>query len=40
MGTIKWFLGKYFQWIVPPDLSQTGFELHPVKENKSTFGMA
>ncbi len=38
MGTIKWFLGTHFQWMVTPDLvqvhlSQTGFASHLVKDN-------
>jgi hypothetical protein len=38
MGTVEWFLGTQFQWLVTPDLvqthlSQTGFTSHLVKEN-------
>jgi hypothetical protein len=38
MGTVEWFLGTHFQWLVNPSgvkvhLSQTGFESHLVEEN-------
>jgi hypothetical protein len=38
VGTIKWFLGTHFQWMVMLELvqvhlSQTGFASHLVKEN-------
>jgi len=38
MGTVKWFLGTHFQWMVSPDpfqvhLSQTGFAPHLVEDN-------
>ena len=38
MGTVEWFLGTHFQWLVTPDvvkvhLSQTGFASHLVEEN-------
>ena len=38
MGTVKWFLGTHFQWMVLPDLvqvhlSQTGFASHLVEDN-------
>jgi hypothetical protein len=38
MGTVEWFLGTHFQWLVSPDvvkvhLSQTGFASHLVEEN-------
>ena len=37
MGTVEWFLGTHFQWLVSPDvvkvhLSQTGFASHLVEE--------
>jgi hypothetical protein len=36
MGTVEWFLGTHFQWMVTPDLiqvhlSQTGFVSHLVE---------
>ena len=42
MGSVEWFLGRHFQWMVTPDLiqvhlSQTGFASHLVKENNITF---
>ena len=38
MGTVEWFLGTHFQWLVTPSivkvhLSQTGFGSHLVEEN-------
>jgi hypothetical protein len=38
MGTVEWFLGTHFQWLVNPSgvkvhLSQTGFASHLVEEN-------
>jgi hypothetical protein len=38
MGTVEWFLGTHFQWMVTPEfvqvhLSQTGFASHLVEEN-------
>jgi hypothetical protein len=38
MGTVEWFLGTHFQWLLTPDraevhLSQTGFAAHLAKEN-------
>jgi hypothetical protein len=38
MGTVEWFLGTHFQWLVTPDLvqvhlSQTGFASHLVEDN-------
>jgi len=38
MGTVEWFLGTHFQWMVKPDLvqvhlSQTGFASHLVESN-------
>ncbi len=38
MGTVEWFLGTHFQWLVTPGivkvhLSQTGFTSHLVEEN-------
>ena len=38
MGTVEWFLGTHFQWLVTPGmvtvhLSQTGFALHLVEEH-------
>ena len=38
MGTVEWFLGTHFQWLVSPDvvkvhLSQTGFASHLIEEN-------
>ncbi len=38
MGTVKWFLGTYFQWMATPELvqvhlRQTGFASHLVGEN-------
>ena len=38
MGTVGWFLGTHFQWLVTPDLvqvhlSQTGFASHLVEDN-------
>ena len=38
MGTVEWFLGTHFQWMVSPDLvqvhlSQTGFASHLVESN-------
>ena len=38
MGTVEWFLGTHFQWMVTPDLvqvhlSQTGFASHLVESN-------
>ncbi len=38
MGTVEWFLGTHFQWMVSPDLvqvylSQTGFASHLVEDN-------
>ena len=38
MGTVEWFLGTHFQWMVMPDLvqvhlSQTGLASHLVEEN-------
>ena len=38
MGTVEWFLGTYFQWLVTSSvvkvhLSQTGFTSHLVEEN-------
>jgi hypothetical protein len=38
MGTVKWFLGTHFQWLVTLDevqvlLSQCGFAAHLVEEN-------
>jgi hypothetical protein len=38
MGTVEWFLGTHFQWLVTPDamkvhLSQTGFVSHLVEDN-------
>jgi hypothetical protein len=38
MGTVEWFLGTHFQWLVNPGgvkvhLSQTGFASHLVEEN-------
>jgi hypothetical protein len=40
MGTVKWFLGTHFQWMVSPDLvqahlSQTGFASHLVEDNNN-----
>ncbi len=38
MGTVEWFLGMHFQWMITPDsvqvhLSQTGFAGNLVEEN-------
>jgi hypothetical protein len=38
MGTVEWFLGTHFQWMVTPEviavhLSQTGFAANLVEEN-------
>ncbi len=38
MGTVEWFLGTHFQWLITSEevqvhLSQTGFAAHLVKEN-------
>jgi hypothetical protein len=38
MGTVEWFLGTHFQWLVTPDavkvhLSQSGFASHLVEDN-------
>ncbi len=38
MGTVKWFLGTHFQWLLMNDvisihLSQTGFAAHLVEDN-------
>jgi hypothetical protein len=38
MGTVEWFLGAHFQWLLTSDivevcLSQTGFAAHLVEEN-------
>ena len=40
MGTVEWFLGTNFQWMVMPDitqvhLSQTGFASHLVEEDNN-----
>jgi hypothetical protein len=40
MGTVEWFLGTHFQWLVLEDkvlvhLSQTGFATHLVEENNT-----
>ena len=38
MGTVKWFLGTHFQWMITPDifqahLNQTGFVAQLVEEH-------
>ena len=34
MGTVEWFLGTHFQWMITPNLSQTGFASHLVEDHK------
>ena len=44
MGTVEWFLGTHFQWMVTPEviavhLSQTGFAANLVEENNITIAV-